>query len=127
MVIPSMRLESDDDVRLHVGNDRAEGGFDIEHVDIRECMRVVVPLAFLARRVVKPQEHRFLDAEAAARLPEFLDPQRTKVVDRADRWMRLAGFAVSGADERDAYSAFAETGEYSAVENLIVWMGQHDQ
>ena len=53
-------------MRLDVGDDPADRGFDVEHVDVRERMRVVVALPFFPRRIVKAQQHRRLDSEPCA-------------------------------------------------------------
>ena len=127
MVVAAVRFEGDDHVRLHVRDDSAERRFDVEHVHVRERMRVVVPLPLFARRVVEPEQHRFLDPEPCARQPELLDAQRAEVVDGPDRRMRFAGFAVGGAGERDAHPAFAEVREHAAVEDLVVGMREDDE
>ena len=127
VIVPAVRFEGDDHVRLHVCDDPANGRFDVEHVHVGQSVRVVVPLPLLARRVVESEQHRLLDAEPRAGQPELLDTQRTQVVDRTHRRMRFAGFAVRGTDERDAHPTFAEVREHAAVEDLVVRMGQDDQ
>jgi hypothetical protein len=98
--VPAVRVEGDDHVRLHVCNNPADGRFDVEHVNVRQGVRVVVPLALLARRVVESKQHRLLDAESRAREAEFLDAQRTQALDLSNRRVRFAGFAVCGTGER---------------------------
>ena len=41
MIVPAVRFEGDDHVRLHVCNDSADGRFDVEHVHVREGVRQV--------------------------------------------------------------------------------------
>lgn len=85
-----------------------------------------MPLSLLACRVVESEQHRFADAEPRAGQAELFDAQRTQVLDRLNRWMCLAGFAVRGTGERDAHTPFAEVREHAAVEDLVGGMGQYD-
>ena len=114
-------------MRLHVGDDPANGCFDVEHVHVRQGVRVVVPLPLLACRVVKPEQQWLFDAEPRAGQPELLDTQRTKIVDRTHRRMRFADLTVGGTGERYAHPTFAQVREDAAVEDLVVGMGQYDQ
>src|SRR5215471_13592693 len=114
-------------MRLDIRDDSPQRRFDVEHVDVRERMRIVMALPLFARRVVKPQQQRFLDPESRARSPQLLDAQRTEVVNGSDRRVRLAGFAVGRAYERDARTALGQMGEYAAVEDLVVGMSQRDE
>ena len=127
MIVAAVRFERQHDMRPDVRDDRPQSRFDVEHVDVRERMRIVVTLPLFARRIVEPQQHRFLDPEPCARAPELLDAQRTEVVNGADRRMRFSGFAVGGADERDARPAIAQVREHAAVEDLVVGMSQRDE
>ena len=113
-------------MRLHACDDPANGRFNVEHVHLRQGVRVVVPLPLLARRVVKPEQQWLLDAEPRARQAELLDTQRAEIVDRTHGCMRLAGFAVGGTGERHADPTFAQVREDAAVEDLVVRMGQYD-
>ena len=122
-----MWIEGNDHLRLHVRDDSANRRFDVEHVHVRQRVRVVAPLPLFSCRVVKPEQHRLLDAEPCARQLELFDAQRAKVVDRTDGWMRLAGLSVGGAGKRDAHSPFAEVREHAAVEDLVVGMREDDQ
>ena len=71
-------------MRLHVCDDPANGRLDVEHVHVGQGVRVVVPLALLARRVVEAEQHRRFDAEPLARQAELPDTQRAQVFDRAN-------------------------------------------
>lgn len=62
-----------------------------------------------------------------ARQPELFDTQRTQVVNRTHRRMRLARFTIGGTGERHAHPTFAEVREHAAVKDLVVGMGQYDQ
>jgi hypothetical protein len=89
-------------------------------------MWVVAPQPLFSRRVVKSKEHGFVDAESLAREPEFFDADRPQVGNRPHGGMRLAGFAIGGAGERNPYSAVAEVCEHTTVKDLIVGMRQYD-
>jgi hypothetical protein len=127
MIVAAVWFERQHDMRLHLRDDSPQRRFDVEHVDVRERMRIVVALPLFARRIVEPQQHRFLDPEPCARAPQLLDAQRTKVVNGADRRMGFSGFAVGRADERDARPAIAQVREHAAVEDLVVGVSQRNE
>src|SRR3954471_13367111 len=86
-----------------------------------------MPLALFPSRVVEPEEPGWIDPESRARELELFDAHGAQILDGPDRRMRPAGFAIRGARQRDSHATFAEVGEHTAVENLIVGMGQHDE
>src|SRR5215510_1145769 len=127
MVVAAVRFEGNNDLRLDAGNHAANSGLDVEHVDVGERMRIVAPESFLARRVVKSQEHRFFDPETLARKSKLLNTHCPEVVNRSHRRMRLPGFAVGCADQRHAGSAFGKMRQHASMEDLIVGMGLDEQ
>jgi hypothetical protein len=127
MIVPAVRFEGEDYMRLDIGNDPANRGFDVEHVDVRECVWVIVPLTLFPRRIVKTKQHRRLQSEPLARQLQLLDPKRAKVFNRTNRRMRPSGLTVGGTDQRHAYAAFAEVSEDAAMKDLVIGMGQDDQ
>ena len=116
MVVTAVWIEREDDVRRHVLDDPADRGFHLEHVHVRQRASVAVPLALTARGVVEPQKHGRIDAQPLTRQSQFLGAQRPEVVNRSDRWMRLAGLAVGRADERDANTLLTEVHQHPAME-----------
>jgi len=122
-----MRLERHHNVRLYVGDDTTDGRLDVEHVHIRERMRVVVPLALLARRIMKSKEDRRFDAKPRARKFKLLRPQRTEVIDRSDRRVWFASLTVGRADERDSRTSIGEVREHAAVEDLVIGMSEDNE
>src|SRR5215510_1687283 len=127
MVVAAVRFEGHNDLRLDAGNHAANGGLDVEHVDIGECMRIVAPESFLACRVVESQEHRLIDPETLARESKLLDTHRPEVLNRSHRRMRFPGFAVGRADQRHASSAFGKMRQHASMEDLIVGMRLDEQ
>ena len=63
MVVAAVRIEREEDVWRHVLDDPSNRGFDLEHVHVRQCASVAVPLALTTRGVVETQEHGRIDAE----------------------------------------------------------------
>jgi hypothetical protein len=90
-------------------------------------MRVVVPLPLFACGIVKSEQHGLLDPESRARHTELFDASRREVADRTHRRMWFAGFPVGGTDERHSHPALAQVCEDSAMEDLVVWVGQDDE
>ena len=127
MVVAAVRIEREEDVRRHVLDDPPNRGLHLEHVHVRQRARVAVPLALATGGVVKAEEHRRLDAEPVAGQPQLFDAQRAEVVDRPDRWMRLARLAVRGADERDANAVLTEVRQHAAMKDFVVGMREHDE
>jgi hypothetical protein len=71
---------------------------------------------------MKAEQHRFVDPEPRARHAQFLDAQRAKIVDGADRRVRFARLAVGGAGDRHASALLAPVRQRAAVKDLIVGM-----
>jgi hypothetical protein len=122
-----VRFERQHHLGLDVGDDASDGGLDVEHVDVRECVRIVAPLMVLPPRIVKAEQHRRLQSEPFARELQLLHAKRAEIFDWTHGGMRFAGAAIGGADKRHADAAFAQVSEDAAVKNLIVWMGQYDE
>jgi hypothetical protein len=127
MVVAAVRIEGEDDLRPHLAYQRADRGFDIEHVDVRQGTPVVMALALLPPRIMKPQQHGRLDAQPRARDAQFPDAQRGQIRHRSDRGVRLARFAIGRARERDAHATLAQMRENAAVKNLVVRVSQHGE
>ena len=115
MIVTAVRIKREDDVRRDVVDDASNRRFDLQHVDVREGARVIAPLTLTTGGVVEAQQHWSIDAKAAARESQFFATQSAKVVDRADRWVRLACLAVGGAGERDANALLTEMQQRSAM------------
>jgi len=127
VIVPAVRLEREDHLRPDVGDDAANRRLDVEHVDVGQRMRVVVPLPVLPRRVVKTEQHRRLETEPFAGHTQLLHAERAQICDRAERRMRLARLTVGGTDERDAHAVFAQVRQHACVKDLVVRMREDDE
>jgi hypothetical protein len=127
MVIPTVRIEREEDLWRHVLDDPPNGSLDLEHVHVRQGARILVPLTVSAGGVVKAEEHGRRDAEAIAGQPQLFDAQGAEVGHRSDGRMRLAGFAVRGTRERHAHALFTEVRQHAAMKDLVVGMREDDE
>jgi hypothetical protein len=87
-------------------------------------MGVVVPLALLARRIMKSKKDWRFDSKPRARKFKLLHPQRTEILDRSDRWVWFASLTIGGADERDPRASIREVREDAAMQDLVIGMSE---
>jgi hypothetical protein len=120
-----MRIEGQNDMRFHIEHHVANSRFDFEHVYVRQRAGVVVALTLLPSRIMKPEQHRRLDAEPRARNAEFLDAQRGQVGNGANRWVRLAGLPIRRAGERDANATLGHVRQDAAMKDLVIGMREN--
>jgi hypothetical protein len=71
-----VRFEGQDHEWVDVNDDRADRRLDVEHVDVGQCMWVVVSLTLFPCRIVKTEQRRRLQSEPFRKSVHTMPPGR---------------------------------------------------